>query len=61
MSSMTETKITRVKTAGAFTKRIGNTVYRVRVHFSDSSTETAQDKIVRLIRTEAQNGMAVNL
>lgn len=39
--------------AGAFTKRIGYTVYRVGVHFSDTSVETARDKILRLIVNEA--------
>ncbi len=39
--------------SGAFTKRIGYTVYRVGVHFSDTSTETAKDKILRLIVNEA--------
>ena len=42
--------------AGVFTKRIGYTVYRVGVHFSDTSTETAKDKILRLVRTEAESG-----
>jgi len=44
--------------AGAFTKRIGHTTYRVGVHFSDTSTETAKDKILRLVRTEAESGKA---
>ena len=39
--------------AGAFTKRIGHTTYRVVVHFSDTSTETARDKILRLVKNEA--------
>jgi len=39
--------------AGAFTKRIGYTTYRVGVHFSGTSTETAQDKILRLVKNEA--------
>jgi|GEM_PF-649257 len=34
-------------------KRIGSTTYRVSVHFSDTSTETMNDKIVRLIKSEA--------
>ena len=36
-----------------FSKRIGYTVYHVGVHFSDTSTETAKDKILRLIVNEA--------
>ena len=53
----TKTIITATKNreARAFTKRIGYTVYHVGVHFSDTSTETAKDKILRLVRTEAEN------
>ena len=36
--------------AGEFTKRVGYTTYRVGVHFSGTSTETAQDKILRLVK-----------
>ena len=39
--------------AGAFTKRIGYTTYHVGVHFSETNTETAQDKIMRLVKNEA--------
>ena len=34
-------------------KRIGSTNYRVRVHMSDTSTETIDDKILRLAQREA--------
>ena len=44
--------------AGAFVKRIGYTTYRVGVHFSEVSKETAQDKILRLVKNEAQNRKA---
>ena len=47
--------------AGTFTKRIGYTTYRVGIHFSKSSVETAEDKIARLVRMEPQNGKAVGL
>ena len=43
---------------GTFTKRIGSTNYRVSVHFSDTSRETMNDKIIRLIRNESANGKA---
>ncbi len=36
------------------TKRIGQTTYRVNVHFSKTSKETMSDKIVRLIQNEAR-------
>jgi len=42
--------------AGVFTKRVGYTTYCVGVHFSGTSTETAQDKILRLVRNEAAVG-----
>lgn len=42
-----------------FNRRIGNTNYRVRVHFSEKSKETLQDKIIRLIRNEVQTGKAL--
>jgi len=37
-----------------FTKRLGSTTFRVAVHFSRTSRETANDKIARLIRSDAQ-------
>ena len=42
-----------------FTKRIGSTTYRVRIHFSRTSQETINDKIMRLVKNEAQNEKAV--
>ena len=35
-----------------FRKVIGNTTYVVRVHFSETSKETLEDKIKRLVREE---------
>lgn len=40
-------------------KRIGSTLYMVNIHFSETSRETMEDKILRLIGNEAQNGKAV--
>lgn len=37
----------------SFTKRIGSTNYRVSVHFSKTSRETINDKILRLVKNEA--------
>lgn len=37
----------------SFTKRIGSTNYRVSVHFSRTSRETIEDKILRLAKNEA--------
>ena len=36
-----------------FVKRIGSTNYRVNVHFSDTSKETVNDKIIRMVKNEA--------
>ena len=41
------------KSFAYLTRRIGSTTYKVRVHFSDTGTETMNDKIVRLIQNEA--------
>ena len=59
MSKATITKPTRE--AGAFTKRIGFTTYRVGVHFNPASRETMDEKIIRLIKNEsADKKKAVN-
>ncbi len=41
--------------AGTFTRRIGSTTYRVGVRFSETSRETAGEKIARIIRRETLN------
>jgi len=41
-----------------FTRRIGSTTYRVAVHFSKTSSESMNDKIVRLIKNEADGKAA---
>ena len=40
------------KTATIY-RRIGSTTYKVRVHFSDSTQESINDKILHLIQHEA--------
>ena len=40
-----------------FTKQIGSTVYRVSIHFNDTSTETVEDKILRLMKSEVRNSV----
>jgi len=45
--------------AGTFKRRIGNTVYRVNVHYSRTSKETMSDKISRLIKNDV-SGKAAN-
>ena len=42
------------KTEGnTFTKKIGQTVYVVRYHFNENAKETMQEKIDRMLVTEA--------
>ena len=41
-----------------FRKRIGSTNYRVGVHFSRTSRETLDDKIIKLIRNDVENRKA---
>jgi len=43
----------------SFIRRIGSTNYRVGVHFSRTSRETANDKIARLVRFDAATRRAV--
>ena len=38
----------------ALVKKIGKTTYKVRIHFSTTSTETMSDKIKRMLRNEIQ-------
>ena len=36
-------------------RRVGNTNYKVRVHFSETGEETMEDKILRMIQRDALN------
>jgi len=49
-----------VRESGAFTKRIGSTNYRVNVHFSKTSRETINDKVLRLIKNDTNGKAAGN-
>ncbi|WP_373166218.1 transposon-encoded TnpW family protein [Agathobaculum sp. Marseille-P7918] len=40
--------------APALVKKIGRTTYKVRVHFSQTSTETMSDKIKRMLKNEVR-------
>ena len=40
--------------APALVKKVGRTTYKVRIHFSTTSTETMSDKIKRMLRNEIQ-------
>ena len=37
----------------SLSRRIGSTTYKVTIHFSSDTTETMEDKILRIIRNEA--------
>ena len=53
-------KMMDTKTEGnTFTKKIGQTVYVVRYHFNEDAKETIQQKINRMLVTEASR-MAVH-
>ena len=38
--------------AAALVKKIGNTTFDIRVHFSETSKETFTDKVLRLIQND---------
>ena len=40
--------------APALVRKIGKTTYKVRVHFSTTSTETMSDKIKRMLKNEVR-------
>jgi hypothetical protein len=42
-----------------FTRRIGSTNYEVAVYLSETSRETMDDKILRLIQNDASKGEAM--
>ena len=42
----------------ALVKKIGKMTYIVRIHFSETSTETMEDKIKRMLREEVRRMMA---
>jgi hypothetical protein len=52
----TKTITTSEPTPPMFTKRIGNTIYEVSVHFNPNARETLQKKMERIILAAAQNG-----
>ena len=45
---------TNTATCPTVRKQIGKTTYIVRVHFSNTSTETMSDKIKRMLKNEIQ-------
>jgi len=51
---MNQTRRSTTRAAGPFVlqRRIGSTLYRARAHFSESSKETVDDKILRLLKND---------
>lgn len=47
-------KTTRPNPAGSFSMRIGNTTYVIGVHFSQTSKDTLEDKMKRLMRDDVR-------
>jgi hypothetical protein len=41
-----------------FKRRIGQTTYRVGIHFNNKSNETIDDKIIKLVRNESSGRKA---
>ena len=48
------TTIQPEQNAPALVRKIGKTTYKVRVHFSTTSTETMSDKIKRMLKNEVR-------
>lgn len=48
------TAIQPEQNAPALVRKIGKTTYKVRVHFSTTSTETMSDKIKRMLKNEVR-------
>jgi len=44
--------MTRNENISYMTRRIGGTTYKVKVVFSENSTETMEDKILRIIKND---------
>ena len=42
--------------SSGFTQRIGSTVYTVNIHFREGGTETLEQKILRMMKSDLKNG-----
>jgi hypothetical protein len=56
MQSMLDSAVTAFKSVEPpnYEKRIGSTVYRVIVHFSQDSNDTIEDKLIRLMESKVR-------
>ena len=52
---MNNFELEQTNTCPSFTQKIGNTTYIVNVHFSETSKETLEDKIKRMIKNDIEN------
>ncbi len=52
-----DNETTSTTTPPSMVKKIDNITYRVWAHFSDTSTETMEDKIKRLLKDEVRKRM----
>lgn len=49
------------KSQSTFTKRIGNTSFKVKVHFAENTTDTLEDKLLHLLKvTDAEETFVTN-
>ena len=55
--SKTTTKTAVPETPPSLVKKIDNITYRVWAHFSETSTETMEDKIKRMLKDEVRQMM----
>lgn len=44
-----------------FKRRHGSTTYHVTAHFSQTSRETVEDKVIRMMKNEIASGKVVNM
>ena len=49
------------KSQSAFTKRIGNTTFKVKVHFAENTTDTLEDKLLHQLKvTDAEEAFVTD-
>ena len=54
MSGIATAKVTEPAPLPMYEKRIGSTVYRVTVYYSQTSGDTLEDKLMRLMESEVR-------
>jgi len=56
MNNQTINTVPSAAKTSLFSRKIGNTTYRVSVSFSEKSSEGIEDKILRLVANESRQG-----